>query len=176
MPAYLQEIIYAIVDELRGDHYSLKACSLAAPPFVTPTRRHLFKALKLSSDAEIQCRRNSLSPRVAPFVRELVIHFGIAIAPARDAPSSALPPASICASGAEAPKPLFLLQSLCKQSRIARRLPPSRAAPPRCYPSSHLRVLGDLIFAQLLTIAAQTLETLWVYRNRFPDLPALPAL
>ncbi|KAJ7237095.1 hypothetical protein C8J57DRAFT_1568856 [Mycena rebaudengoi] len=54
MPAYLQQIIYAIVDELRGDHYSLKACSPAASPFITPTRCHLFNALKLSSDAEIQ--------------------------------------------------------------------------------------------------------------------------
>ncbi|KAJ7272352.1 hypothetical protein C8J57DRAFT_1507205 [Mycena rebaudengoi] len=72
-----QEIIDAIVEEL--DNRCLKACSLAGPAFTTPTRRRLFRFVALAEyrpQAIMQqrfCDLLAFSPRVALFVRELVV-------------------------------------------------------------------------------------------------------
>ncbi|KAJ6617344.1 hypothetical protein B0H10DRAFT_2033798, partial [Mycena sp. CBHHK59/15] len=73
---YPQEIIDAIVDELGEDKKALIACSLAAPTFITPTRRYLFRSITLSNFGNQRVSDLlTFSPRIASFFRTLRLSF-----------------------------------------------------------------------------------------------------
>ncbi|KAJ7283329.1 hypothetical protein C8J57DRAFT_1292173, partial [Mycena rebaudengoi] len=73
--SYPQEILDAIVDQLKDDRIALAACSRAAAAFTAPTRRHLLHTVtvELWSSQSIRLFHELLvsSPRVSQFVREL---------------------------------------------------------------------------------------------------------
>ncbi|KAJ7272351.1 hypothetical protein C8J57DRAFT_280549 [Mycena rebaudengoi] len=71
---YPQEIIDVIIDALGKDKDALIACSLAAPAFITPTRRHLFHRLSLG-DAYRAHDLLTFLPHVASLFRELWVDF-----------------------------------------------------------------------------------------------------
>ncbi|KAJ7272413.1 hypothetical protein C8J57DRAFT_1318737 [Mycena rebaudengoi] len=72
-----QEIIDAIVDKLAEDTASLKACSLTATAFVTPTRRQIFRTMRLTTDDTIRRSHDiiALSPHLLRLFRALVVNF-----------------------------------------------------------------------------------------------------
>ncbi|KAJ7283342.1 hypothetical protein C8J57DRAFT_733042 [Mycena rebaudengoi] len=73
MITYPQEILDAIVDQLKDNKTALAACSRAAAAFTAPTRRHLLRRVELLSSQDIELFHELLisSPRVSQFVREL---------------------------------------------------------------------------------------------------------
>ncbi|KAJ7283334.1 hypothetical protein C8J57DRAFT_1292193, partial [Mycena rebaudengoi] len=73
MITYPQEILDAIVDQLKNDKRALAACSRAAAAFTAPTRRYLLHTVELWSLRRIRRFYELLisSPRVSQFVREL---------------------------------------------------------------------------------------------------------
>ncbi|KAJ7283335.1 hypothetical protein C8J57DRAFT_1292196, partial [Mycena rebaudengoi] len=73
MITYPQEILDAIVDQLKNDKRALAACSRAAAAFTAPTRRYLLHTVELWSSRRIRRFYELLisSPRVSQFVREL---------------------------------------------------------------------------------------------------------
>ncbi|KAJ7108354.1 hypothetical protein C8R43DRAFT_188366 [Mycena crocata] len=77
-----QELIDIIVDDLYNDIPTLKACSLAARTFVSPTRTHLFKRIEITpppgpGNGYGSCHKFhqllTSSPHIASLVRELCI-------------------------------------------------------------------------------------------------------
>ncbi|KAJ7283339.1 hypothetical protein C8J57DRAFT_733017 [Mycena rebaudengoi] len=73
MITYPQEILDAIVDQLKYDKRALAACSRAAAAFTARTRRYLLHTVELQSPRDIELFHELLisSPRVSQFVREL---------------------------------------------------------------------------------------------------------
>ncbi|KAK0499174.1 hypothetical protein EDD18DRAFT_64795 [Armillaria luteobubalina] len=74
-----QEIIDAIIDELKDYKYDLKSCSLTCRSFVPQTRIHLFASIELSSNRRCQqfmaMRSSSPHDHLSAHIRSLTINF-----------------------------------------------------------------------------------------------------
>ncbi|KAK0184480.1 hypothetical protein F5146DRAFT_239897 [Armillaria mellea] len=73
-----QEIIDAIIDELKDYKYDLKSCSLTCRSFVPQTRVHLFTSIELSSNRQCQkfmAMRSSSPYDLSAYIRSLTINF-----------------------------------------------------------------------------------------------------
>ncbi|KAJ7742719.1 hypothetical protein DFH07DRAFT_964430 [Mycena maculata] len=95
MPVFPPELLDIIVNDLHGDIYSLKACSLAARVFVPSTRIHIFSTVYLLPPTEStasqlvsvaqrnHCQKFDMlldrSPHLAPLVKDLRIVEGLSV-------------------------------------------------------------------------------------------------
>ncbi|PBK85396.1 hypothetical protein ARMGADRAFT_563837 [Armillaria gallica] len=73
-----QEIVDAIIDELKDYKHDLKSCSLTCRSFVPQTRVHLFTSIELSSNKRCQkfmVMRSSSPYDLSSYIRSLTINF-----------------------------------------------------------------------------------------------------
>lgn len=73
-----QEIVDAIINELKDYKHDLKSCSLTCRSFVPQTRVHLFTSIELSSDSRCQkfmVMRSSSPYDLSSYIRSLTINF-----------------------------------------------------------------------------------------------------
>jgi hypothetical protein len=70
-----QELIIAIVDNIRDDKKSLKAFSLVCRAWTNPARDHLFATLIVDHDSIFRLNSAGFTSTYTPFLRRLRINY-----------------------------------------------------------------------------------------------------